>query len=101
MIKQVKNGIQLSVRVTPRSAKDQVEGIEAQHIKIRLRAAPEKGKANEAIIKILADFFDIAPSQISIISGQTSRIKKVFILTTHIQDIEAKIQTLPVKKLDK
>ncbi len=56
MIKPIKNGIQIRVRASPRSAKDLVEGIEGDYIKIRLRAIPEKGKANEAIIKILAKF---------------------------------------------
>ena len=98
MIKPIKNGIQIRVRASPRSAKDLVEGIEGDYIKIRLRAIPEKGKANEAIIKILAKFFDIAPTKISIISGQTSRIKTVEIISHDIHEIEKKIKELPIKK---
>jgi uncharacterized protein (TIGR00251 family) len=98
MIKPTKDGIQIKVRATPRSAKDCVEGLEGDYIKVRLRAIPEKGKANESIIKILADFFDLAPSKISIISGQTSRIKTVDITTDDIHEIEKKIRELPIKK---
>ena len=45
--------------------------------KVSVKEAPVNGQANEAIIKVLAEYFDTAPSRINIISGQSSK-QKVF-----------------------
>jgi hypothetical protein len=45
--------------------------------KVSVKEAPVDGRANEAIIKALAKYFDISPSSISLITGQTSK-QKVF-----------------------
>jgi len=47
---------------------------------IAVAAIPKEGEANRAVIKTLAEYFDVAPSRISIISGQTSRTKIIEIL---------------------
>ena len=44
---------------------------------VRVKARPEKGKANEALIKVLADYFNTPPSLVKIVSGHTSRHKIV------------------------
>lgn len=44
-------------------------------VKIKVTAAPSKGKANEAVIKLLAKELGIKKSQIAIVSGETSKIK--------------------------
>ena len=46
-------------------------------IKIRVKAAPERGKANEELIKFLSKELDVSTAQISIISGKTDRIKLI------------------------
>ncbi len=78
-IKEYENGIVVSVKVQPNSSKDQVIGKHADQIKISVSAAPEKGKANRAVIKVLSQWLGIKDSDIQIISGETSRVKKVFI----------------------
>ena len=45
--------------------------------KVSVKEAPVNGQANEAIIKVFAEYFDTAPSRINIISGQSSK-QKVF-----------------------
>ena len=77
-----KTGVTLHVRLTPRSAKDAIEGVEAAddgrvHLKARVRAVPVDGKANAALVKLLSKWFDIAPRNITIVAGQTSRLKQV------------------------
>ena len=47
--------------------------------KVSVKEAPVDGKANEAIIKALANYFDVAPSNISLVTGQTSK-QKVFVI---------------------
>lgn len=77
-----RDGITLFVRLTPKSAKDAVEGVEATddgraHLKARVRAVPEDGKANAALEKLLAKWLGIAARDVSIGAGATSRLKQV------------------------
>lgn len=79
-----RDGITLFVRLTPKSAKDAVEGVEATddgraHLKARVRAVPEDGKANAALEKLLAKWLGIAARDVSIGAGATSRLKQVMI----------------------
>lgn len=76
-----KSGAAISVRVSPRSSKNEISGIMADGtVKIRLTAPPVEGKANKALIKLLSSVLDVAPSNIEIIAGQTSRDKLVTII---------------------
>lgn len=74
-----KNGY-LRIKVIPKSNRTEVaevmidaEGVET--IKIRIKAAPEKGKANAELLKFLAKTLKISKDQISIISGKTEQLK--------------------------
>ncbi len=85
-IKEVKDGIVISVKVQPNASKDMVVGEHADQLKIAVTVAPEKGKANKAVIKVLAKWLGVKNSDIQIISGETSRDKKVFIRNINEQD---------------
>lgn len=75
------NGIALSVRVTPRARKDEViQVMEDGMVKIRLKAPPVGGKANQALIDFLSRLLDTPPSQIEIIAGHKSRNKLVSVI---------------------
>ncbi|MGR3293285.1 MAG: DUF167 domain-containing protein [Candidatus Scalindua sp.] len=78
-IREVEGGIVVSVKVQPNASKDRVVGEHADQIKIAVTVAPEKGKANKAVIKVLSKWLGIKSSDIQIIFGETSRDKKVFI----------------------
>lgn len=49
----------------------------SQQIKVYVTQQPEDGKANKAVLKLLADYYDIRVSQLEIISGHLSRNKKI------------------------
>ncbi len=68
---------QYLLKVIPRSSKNEVIPIDAQTLKVKLTAPPVDGKANEALIKILADHFDLPKSSITLLSGTHSRHKRV------------------------
>ncbi len=78
-IREVEGGIVVSVKVQPNASKDRVVGEHADQIKIAVTVAPEKGKANKAVIKVLSKWLGVKSSDIQIISGENSRDKKVFI----------------------
>ncbi len=60
--------------------KEYIEQIDTTHFCVGVKAVPEKGKANERIIKALAIFFDIAPSRILLRSGGASKRKMFDVL---------------------
>lgn len=76
-IKEGKDGCTFLVRVQPRSSRDQVTGLHGDALKIRLTAPPVEGKANQALQKFLAKQLDTSPTNIDILTGHTSRQKRV------------------------
>lgn len=67
----------LLVKVTPNARKSAVEGMQEGVLKVRIQAPPDKGKANEALIELLSEHFRVPKSQIRLLSGHASRLKKV------------------------
>lgn len=65
------------VHVTTHAHRDCVEGWIEGKLHVRVRAVAEKGKANSAIIKLLASHFSVAKSLIKIVSGTQSRNKRI------------------------
>jgi uncharacterized protein (TIGR00251 family) len=72
----------LAIRVTPRSAKPGIGGWRKgadgrEELEVRVAEAPSDGAANEAVVKLLARALGTSRSQVEIISGATSRHKRV------------------------
>jgi uncharacterized protein (TIGR00251 family) len=78
------DGVALWLRVSPKGGRDSIEGVETlsdgrRVLKARVRAAPENGRANAAVIDLVADWLSAPKRAISIRSGDTARIKQIFI----------------------
>jgi hypothetical protein len=72
--------VDITVKVTPKSSRTEVVGkLPDGTWKIKVAAAPEKGKANRALCAFLADHFGVPQSRVSIVSGETSHVKRVHI----------------------
>ncbi|QKC94296.1 DUF167 domain-containing protein [Mesorhizobium sp. NZP2298] len=74
------NGIELFVRLTPKSSMDRLEGVETSadgrsHLKARVRAVPENGAANQALEKLVAKTLGVPTSAVSVVAGGTARLK--------------------------
>jgi len=80
--------ITFSIRIQPRASKNELLRMEDGALKIRLTAPPVYGAANEALVKFLADQFEIRRSQVEIVSGHTSRDKIVRIEGVHNKEAE-------------
>ena len=85
--REMEDRIVVSVKVQPNSSKDRVVGEYADQIKIAVTVAPEKGKANKAVIKLFAKLLGIKNSDVEIISGETSRDKELFIRNITEEDL--------------
>jgi uncharacterized protein (TIGR00251 family) len=76
------DGLVLAVRLTPKGGRDSIEGIERLAdgravVKARVRAAASEGAANAALIRLIADAFDVPPRAVTVIAGATARLKRV------------------------
>ena len=69
----------LNVYVQPRSSKDQVVGPHGDYLKIKITAAPTEGKANAHLTAFLAKLCKVSKSQVSLMSGETGRQKRICI----------------------
>lgn len=68
----------LKLKVIPRSQRSEFAGVMADGtVKLKLKAVPEDGKANAALIAFLADHYRVPPSAVEILSGATSQRKLV------------------------
>ena len=68
--------VKLQVKVFPKSSREQIiekDGI----IKAYVKAAPEKGKANKALIELIAKEYKVSKSRVKVIKGETSRSKVI------------------------
>lgn len=73
-------GIILTLHIQPRSSRNEVCGIHENALKIRLTSPPVDGAANKLCREFLADLLDVPKSAVEIISGETSRHKRVRII---------------------
>ncbi len=85
---QTPDGVILLVKAQPGARKNEVAGERNGRLIVKCTQAPEKGKANDAIIEIIAKALDVRKSRISLVSGQTNSEKKFLIEDATIEEVE-------------
>jgi uncharacterized protein len=78
----VAGGVMIDVRLTPRGGRDAIEGTERRAdgrtvLKVRVRAAASEGEANVALCRTIAKALGIAPREVTLAGGATSRSKRI------------------------
>lgn len=71
----VRGGTRLRLRVKPGARKTAILGVHGGALKIAVAAAPEKGKANRAVVALLADALGLNASEVTIVAGESSQDK--------------------------
>ena len=66
-----------TVRVVPRASRSEIVGEHDGTLRVRLAAPPVDGAANEALVRLLAEAFNTSRDAISIVSGKSSKLKRV------------------------
>jgi uncharacterized protein (TIGR00251 family) len=96
------DGCILSVRVSAGASRDRILGEHSGALKVSVSAAPEKGKANRAVCELLAKRLHLPKSHVSVISGETSRDKRLLIRGTRKESLEEALKRLisPVDRLE-
>jgi uncharacterized protein len=76
------DGLLLTVRLTPKGGRDALDGIAQLAdgravLKARVRAAASEGEANSALVQLIARTLAVPPTSVSLIAGETARIKRL------------------------
>lgn len=86
-------GIVFQVRVVPRSSRSEVAGVQGDSLKIRLKAPPVEGRANEECIRFLAGLLGVKKDRVRIVSGLKSKTKTIAVSGLQKKDLETVMTT--------
>ena len=76
-LREVAGAVELVLHIQPGAKRTSIEGVHGDALKIRLAAPPVEGRANEALLRFLADEFHVPVRQVTLLRGATSRRKVV------------------------
>jgi len=79
----------LTLHIQPGAKKTEITGLHGEALKIRLAAPPVDGKANTALIAFLAKACGVSKSSVELVSGDTSRAKRVRVSGADPATVEA------------
>ncbi len=93
-----RDGVLLCVRLTPKSSRDEIGGVDHLSdgrpvLKVRVRAAPQEGEANAALVKLIAKSLRVPAAAVQLESGATARLKTLM-LTGDAEALEERLAVL-------
>lgn len=97
--RETKCGVVFKVWVVPRATRTEVVGVKDDSLRVRLAALPNKGKANDALVRFFTEKLKISKQQIVIIEGHKSRRKKIAIQGFTASDLRIHLNHLIEAKL--
>jgi uncharacterized protein (TIGR00251 family) len=90
VLAEIKTDIQ--VKLLPRSSRAEIIGMENKLLKVKVTSPPVDGKANKALIQLLAKTLGISKGRVEIISGKSSRLKTIRIHGLSEKDITSLLE---------
>ncbi len=94
-IREADGNVIFTAKIVPGSSSPtKICGLLDGMLKVKVAAAPEKGKANQCLIKFLAEILDVKKNSIQIISGQTNPIKQIQISGISLEAVKKKLNLL-------
>lgn len=84
-------GVLLPVLAKPKASRNGVVGVHAGRLKVAVTAAPEKGKANAAVLDVLAKSLNLKPSQLTLVAGETDPRKTVLVTGLDADDLRRRV----------
>lgn len=90
-LRETSEGVLVSVRAVPNAPKNQVVGVQGNTVKIRLKAPPVDGKANEVLVHFLSKTLRLPRNQVHLSGGTTSRNKSILITGLPAQELAVRL----------
>ena len=85
-------GAVLNLRLVPRASKNAIQGEHGDALKVRLCAPPVDGAANAALVEFLSETFNLPRARVQLLSGQTSRNKRILLAGLPASAVHSQIQ---------
>ena len=82
----------LRVHVQPGAGRTAVQGRHGEALKVSVAAPPEGGRANDAVVKLLAETFGIPTSAVELVSGDSSRAKRFHLAGLEVDDVRERLE---------
>ncbi len=95
-VAEIPDGVRIRVRVKPSARADRLVGPHAGALKLDVRAVPERGKANHAVVRVVADGLDVRRTQVEVTAGHGSRNKTVIIHGLGVGDAVSRLEALGI-----
>jgi len=86
-----RDGVLVNVHAQPGARRNAVIGEREGAVRVAVTAPPDKGKANAAILDVLAEALGLRPSQLALVSGETSRRKRILLAGIAPDDARARM----------
>lgn len=86
--------MRLEVRVSPKASRNAITGFHSGALKVAVTAAPERGKANEAVAELLAEALDLPRGAVQVAAGHTSRSKQLEIKGLDEATVRERLRTI-------
>jgi len=93
-LRETADGVILPVHARPKARRNHVTGEHDGRLKIAITEAPEKGRANAALTRLLADALQVNRSQVALVSGVNSRQKEFLISDVGIDKLRQQVRVL-------
>lgn len=93
-LQEVPGGVRMRLRVVPGARRDAVLGTHGEALRVAVRAAPEKGKANDAVGRLLAETLGLGRGDVELVAGHGGRDKAVVVRGLDAAGLRARIATL-------
>ena len=84
-------GTTLRVRVQPKASGNEILGFREEILRLRVTAPPEDGKANSAVVHLVAKKLGLSRNQLEIIRGHSSRSKFIRVTSSNVQEIKHRL----------
>lgn len=88
---QTRDGVLLTIKAVPSARTNECVILRNGEVTIRVTQAADKGKANQAIMTVLAEKLGIAPSRVALVRGHTARRKTLLLLGCTVSDVERQL----------
>lgn len=93
-LRQTGAGVEVFLYVQPRASRSKVVGLQGEELKVALTAPPVDGAANKACCAFLAKLCSLPKSSVKVVSGETSRHKRLLLENASLKDIDKLLQEL-------
>ncbi len=90
-LQETPQGVVVPVQAQPGARQNAVTGEHAGRLRVAVTQAPEKGKANKALIAVLADALGLKKSQVALVAGETSSQKKFLVTGVSLPELSRRL----------